>query len=333
MAADIRPLDVGQIIDRAVAFWRSHWKVFFQLFIGFQLLQFSLLKAYQLVIYRIFPAMHGGTRLAELLQNDPVEGLRQVSIAGSGGMFAVIVTLTLSTVASVAACHYAYPRIVGTGAPQLGEAMRFGLSRLSVTLRTALVSYAWSLVMLLLFSLPGTAMFIGAALIQTAAIRIALLLFGSLALGLGMLLAALWFILRFVVLAQVLAAEKSDSALALFRRSGELTSGRVGDGLMGFVKVRLTVLITVVGLIITIVSVVTGIPALVIQVFYGNLLDPMRATPEAVPQALLIPAELLQSFISSIFAPIYVVFQTYFYVDMRVRREGLDLELKLEPTA
>ena len=73
-----------------------------------------------------------------------------------------------------------------------------------------------------------------------------------------------------------------------------------------------------------------ALPALVVQGVYGNIFDPTHATPDAVPQALLVPAELLQVLVQSLFSPLYIAFAALFYVDMRVRREGLDLELALE---
>lgn len=98
-------------------------------------------------------------------------------------------------------------------------------------------------------------------------------------------------------------------------------------------KVRLTVLITVVGLILTVIYVVTGIPSAVLHASYGNILDPTHADQTAIPAGLLIPAELAQIVLSSLVAPVYAVFAVVFYVDMRVRREGLDLALGLGKTA
>ncbi len=99
---------------------------------------------------------------------------------------------------------------------------------------------------------------------------------------------------------------------------------------MNRVKVRATVLITVVAAIVTAVGVVAGLPTLFLQFTYGHLFDPARADPDAVPLSLLIPAELLQIFAQSAVGPLYVIFGVMFYLDLRVRREGLDLELKLD---
>jgi hypothetical protein len=42
---------------------------------------------------------------------------------------------------------------------------------------------------------------------------------------------------------------------------------------------------------------------------------------------MLVPAQLIQVFVGAMVGPLYVVFQVVFYLDMRVRREGVDLDL------
>jgi hypothetical protein len=119
------------------------------------------------------------------------------------------------------------------------------------------------------------------------------------------------------------------SAVGAFRRAGALSSGRVGEGLLGLVKLRLTLVITVVGVILLVVTIVGSLPALFVQGYYGRVFDPANADPDAVPQLLLVPAQLLQLAFGSVVAPLYAVAMGWFYFDMRMRREGLDLELKL----
>jgi hypothetical protein len=142
----------------------------------------------------------------------------------------------------------------------------------------------------------------------------------------------LWCFLKFAPIGQVLAMEDLGP-LATFRRTSALTSGRVGPGLLGLVKVRLTILITIIVLLLMMISLVSSAPVLFLQAVYGNIFDPLHATPDAVPQYLLVPAELVNVAVQSIVAPLYVAFQTVFYIDMRTRREGLDLELKLQRAA
>jgi hypothetical protein len=67
-----------------------------------------------------------------------------------------------------------------------------------------------------------------------------------------------------------------------------------------------------------------------VQMIYGHPFDPLNATPEAVPQLLLVPAQLLQVIGGGVFWPVYLAPWAVFYVDMRVRREGFDFALALE---
>jgi hypothetical protein len=99
---------------------------------------------------------------------------------------------------------------------------------------------------------------------------------------------------------------------------------------MGLVKMRLMVLITVVALLLLLISVISGAPIFVLRAVYGNLLDPAAGD---VPAYLMVPAELLNLAVGAAMYPLYVAFQTIFYADMRARREGLDLELKLKELA
>jgi hypothetical protein len=151
---------------------------------------------------------------------------------------------------------------------------------------------------------------------------------GGLVTGLTVVGLLLWFILRFMLVAQVAGAE-AGSGLAVLRRAGELASGRVGAGLAGLVKVRLAVLLTVIGAILLLVSVVASAPSLALGVAFGASFRPGHSLEDVVPQGLLVPVQVAQVAVGALFAPIYEAFKVVFYLDVRVRREGLDLELTL----
>jgi hypothetical protein len=138
----------------------------------------------------------------------------------------------------------------------------------------------------------------------------------------------LWFIIRFVLISQILAVEEV-SAWRAFRRADQLSSGRVVAGFVGLVKVRLTVLITVMGGVLLLLSAVTSVPTFIIGAFYGAGFTPGNGVYDVVPAFVMVPIEVAQTALGSIVAPLYVMFQLFFYADMRMRREGLDLELKL----
>lgn len=326
----LRPLALGEIIDRSASAWREHWKPLFRLYLGFQLVQYVLLKLWQLALQAWFPAALSSARMAEAIKTSPLSAALQL-LVGMGTL--LLTTLYFTQVASVALTGFVYPRLTGTGQPSLGDALRLGLRRLGPTSGAFAISVGWSVVVALLIQVPTAALLGITAALAAKSSAVGMAIFAGLTGLVGALASLLtlqWFIVRFFCLSQVAAVE-DIGAWRIFQRANELSSGRVEPGLLGLVKMRLTMLITVVGAILGILFIVTSVPEALVEVLYGNALDPTNADHSAVPATLLIPAELLQLVASSAFAPVYAVFQVLFYVDMRVRREGLDLELELAP--
>jgi hypothetical protein len=330
----LQPLSIGEIVDRSTSFWRSNWKALFQLLLGFQLAQYILLKSLELFVERTFPAATSPARALELAKADPSTWLPQLWPAVAGGVAVVLVNSLVSQVAGVAITGFVYPRVTSGGAPSIGEALRLSVTRLGTTFGMFALSIGWTVLAGFVFLLPGGAT-IGAGVwvmvqAKSAAGSAISLLGAALVLG-GSVALVLWYLIRFVLASQVLAVEEL-SALACFRRTDQLSSGRLGPGLLGLVKGRLTLLITIVAFIVMVVGLVTGLPELVVKGLYGEL-NPARAGMSTAPQALVVPAQLLQVVAGAAIAPLYIVFQVIFYVDMRVRREGLDLELSTKAKA
>ena len=319
---------LGEIIDRAATVWRKQWAALFRLFLAFELAQYALLKGYQVLQARFFPLARGGARTFQALSDRPEEAFRQIGIAAASGGVTLIIFFYVSLIAGIAATRYLVPAFHGqTGV--LKGALARARARLGTSLGVLALMLGWSLLVGLLFCIPGGALLIAGAVLRESKAALPLLVLGSLLVLLAMLAWVLWFILRVSLLSQVLA-EEDVGVLQTFRRSDALTSGRIEPGVLGLVKVRLTLLITVLGLILFMVSLVSGAPALIINGVYGNIFDPTHANPDAVPQLLLVPAELFNVIVQSLIAPLYLSFQTAFYLDMRNRREGLDLLQQIE---
>lgn len=326
---DLRPLRLGELLDRSASFWRAHWKPLFRLALGFQLVQFMFIKASQVASSRYLPVMNGG--LAELMKDDPAQAARQLTLGMGLLTAAALATLFVSQLAGVATTFYVYPRLLGRDGPDVGAAIRQGLGRGGVTLGAFLLSMAWTALVGVGFLLPGVGLTgTGAALAggDSRAAAAALVILGGVFLALGGVALVLWFLIRFLLTAQVVALEGAGP-MQVFRRTDTLSSGRVGQGVEDLVKLRLMVLVTVIGVILLVVSLVASLPTLLLGAAYGATFEPGHTVNELAPQALLVPLELVESALGALFAPLYVVFQVFFYVDMRVRREGLDLELKL----
>jgi hypothetical protein len=324
-------MELGEIIDRSATFWRSHWRRLYGLFFGFGLVEYVLLKLAQVVQARIAPLSRGGAAALEAAKSDAVEFGRQQVLGGAAIGAALFIILFVTLLQTAAASRYIMPVVLGQSADPFAG-VRHVLRRLGTIVGAFMLALLWSAMLLVVFLLPAGA-FVGISLTwESQAPRIAFVLLALLWASLAVVTWFLWCFLKFAPLPQVLGLE-DRSSLETFRRTSALTKGRIGPGLLGLVKVRLTVLITIVGLMLAMIGLVGSAPVLALQVIYGNIFDPLHATPDAVPQALLVPAELVNIAVQSIVAPLYVAFQVMFYVDMRTRREGLDLELKLQQGA
>lgn len=323
----LRPLGLGELIDRAINFWRVHWKALFQLMLGFQLVEVTVVAAAQ----GLGPALFPLARDPAALKNTPEAAIPQ--LLGLMGVFtlAVLASLLVAQIAGVATTHFSFTRLIGQGEPNSGDAFRHAAARLGTTTGTFLLSMGWSLVVMVLLMLPAFGLGAGAVALSVSGPRsaaAALAILAVLALILGTVVLTVWFAIRFILVSQIIAIEPLG-AYATFRRANALSSGRIHQGAGGIVKLRLTVLVTIVGLVLLIMGLVTNLPTLIAGAVFDAGITPGRTIPDVVPLWLLLPLELIQSVLGAVLSPLYIVFQTFFYTDMRVRREGLDLELAL----
>ncbi|MBK7860214.1 MAG: hypothetical protein IPJ65_16690 [Archangiaceae bacterium] len=318
---DLRPLELGEIVDRSATFWRAHWRRLYGLFFVFSLAQYVLIKGGQSLVARVSPASRDLATMLRAALQDP-QALQQQAPAVLLGLGLVLIVVLFGTqVTTTAAAHWVMPTLLGEKASVL-DGVRYAVRRLGTLSGLFLLAIGWALLALVLFVMPAIALTIVSGLLASQVLAIIAVLL----MGLGLLAWSLWFFLRFALWGPVVAAEPL-SPLGAFKRCDALTSGRVAPGLMGLVKMRLMVLISVVAVVLLLISVISGAPIFVLRGIYGNLLDPAAGD---VPAYLMVPAELLNLAAGAVMYPLYVAFQTLFYVDMRARREGLDLELQLK---
>lgn len=323
----LRPLGLGELIDRAINFWRVHWKALFQLMLGFQLVEVTVVAAAQGLGRALFPL----ARDPEAIKNTPEAALPH--LVGMMGVFtvAVLASLLVAQIAGVATTHFSFTRLIGQGQPNGGDAFRHAAARLGTTTGTFLLSMGWSLVVMVLLMSPAFGLGAGAIALSVSGPRSAAAVVGilaALALILGTVVLMVWFAIRFILVSQIIAIEPLG-AIATFRRADALSSGRIHEGAGGIVKLRLTVLVTIVGLVLLIMSTVASLPTLIAGAAFGANFTPGHTLNDVVPLYVLLPLQLIQSVLGAVLSPLYIVFQTFFYTDMRVRREGLDLELAL----
>jgi hypothetical protein len=333
---DLRPLALGELIDRSALFWRAHLVPLFVLCLGFELVNYIFSKGLALTLERTNSLLQqGNEQLQARIEDDPM------GVFGDLGMLMLAVTaLWLFLIwsywlATLVVSRYVVPVQLGQ-LVRPTDGLRRGLHRLGSFTGAYLLSQLWGLGIGLLLVLPGTVIAaLGVFLVfnspgsGAATLGILLVIPGALLGLLGAVAAFLWYFLRFALLAPVFAMEDL-SAMSSFRRSGVLISGRVAPGFMGRVKVRAMILFTAMSGILIAVSFVFSLPAWIVRAAYGHLTDPSAAATHPIPQALLVPVELFQVLGQSIFTPLALVFSAMFYLDMRMRREGLDLERRLD---
>ncbi|WP_375773151.1 hypothetical protein NR798_20420 [Archangium gephyra] len=330
--SDLRPLALGEIIDRAATFWRKHFKTLFLLSLGFNLVSYILTKGLQLAAQRSYGAILTALRGQDLS-----------ALASEYGRFLPMLVAILGisywvySLNTLAVARYVVPTQLGESASP-ADGMQRVLKKAGTFTGAYLLSLLWAVGAMLLMMLPGALLTGAGGLIvvrtegAVSGARVLgwiLVAVGPILMALGLLGGLLWYLLRFSLLAPVLAMEELP-VVRSFRRSGALLSGRVAPGFTGRVTVRAMLLVTVVSLILLAVSILCGLPAMLVQLTHGNPLDPAAAAANPVPQSLLVPAELLQVVGQAVFNPLGIVVYAMLYLDMRVRREGLDLERRLE---
>lgn len=319
---------MGEMIDRSATFWRGHLKPLFLLNLGFSLVNYIVLKAMTLANQRLAPMLHSADAQARA-QEDPWAMMPDV--ATSMGLLSVMLAFLFWNywLACLATSRYVLKAQLGEQ-PRPADGLRRSLSRVGAMTGAYLLSFIWSGLVTTLLLGPGAILGVIAAVMAgqgSSGLALVLGVVAAILASLGLVAAVLWYFLRFLLLPPVLALEDLG-AWGAFRRSGELLSGRVEPGFLGRVVVRAMLLFTVVSLILLSVGLVAGMPSWLVLASHGSLFDP--GTMARTPQYLLVPTEILQVVVQSLFTPFNFVFCSLFYLDMRVRREALDLERKLE---
>jgi len=326
--SQLTPLGVGDLIDRAVSHWRAHLRVYVPPVLGFQLVLYLFQKGYLFAMDRYFPLLRGGRALEAALAGGPGEEvLRQLGWGLGLAVVLALLSLGLSQAASMGVQAEIWPRMLGQ-VPPAGTWSRRLRARWRVMLGAFLVSQLWLLGLLAAVSVPaGAAFMLGLQLDGTAS----WVAWGAAAVwevG-GVLAVLLWYVLRFLLVPTVLSVEDVGVREAL-RRSGALVRGRVGPGWGELLVVRATLVLTAAFALLLGVGFLMSLPSLVLQGIYGNLFNPDAGPPGLAFQLLSIPAELVETAGSALLSPLYFSLFAYLYLDVRMRREGLDLHLRLD---
>ena len=303
-AAQLAPLGVGEILDVAVKiYWRNAPTLFRLVF-----LVVAPVQALSVLIFSsALPeaAMLGGG--SGLLQQQPLQPTPQEPLFEPADLWAfgagilVLVTLTIIAGAvSTAACFKAITDAYLEAAPEWRSSLRFATSRLLSVVWVTLLS---GLVLIVPFLPVGVAI----ALLVAAGVEGGALVAVIVLLLLAALAGAMWLYVSVQVSVPALLTEDLRGSKAL-RRSGNLVRGRWWQ----------TFLIIVLGSLLA--GIVSGaISGLLTAVTFTDLGD------SVLPSLIL---NAIGTTIATVLTtPFTAAFITVLYFDLRVRKEGFDLEL------
>ncbi len=91
---------------------------------------------------------------------------------------------------------------------------------------------------------------------------------------------------------------------------------------------RASLLLLVLFLLLAVPGLLIGVPQLLVAVAY----TPPGLPPDilSIPFLIRLPFDVAQVFLSTILTPLGILAMLFFYLDLRIRREGYDLELRAQ---
>jgi hypothetical protein len=127
------------------------------------------------------------------------------------------------------------------------------------------------------------------------------------------------------------------NGIAAIARSWELVLRRGPGGLTGETNwVRVVVIGFVTLVVVYVLYAIASLPVLAAQgIGQGSGMVPVNTAlgPQILPLSLLVPLQLVGAVIQGVFFPIWMIPWPLLYYDIRIRHEGLDLELTLRKMA
>ncbi|MEV6319205.1 hypothetical protein [Streptomyces sp. NPDC051776] len=303
----LRPLGVGEILDGAVSTMRAHWRTV----LGVSLVVAVLTQSTSTLVNGLW--FRDATSL-EGLENNPNPTFDETLDALGGTFSSTGLTWLISmlgTIIATAMLTIVVSRAVLGRSVSTSEAWRGSRSQLPRLFGLLF------LIPLLILGVAAAGVAPGMILSQTGNTRAgaALALFG----GLVGVVAAIWLWIRYSLSAAALMLER-QGVIASMRRSAKLVR-------RAWWRVFGIQLLTVI--LITVVSAVIEVPVSIIGVFAGGdgAMDLFTGESSAATWPFLIIVGIGAVLSSTITLPISAGVTALLYMDQRIRREALDLEL------
>ncbi|MDF1562669.1 MAG: hypothetical protein P1V51_06480 [Deltaproteobacteria bacterium] len=314
-AEHLTKASVGDLIDRALRLYRANFRTFFLVMLVAQLPIYLLQKIYETVLRSAMPV--GGLR-PELVT--PEIALEVLATLGVAFPLTFLGMMFLLAVAYGAIIHGGDQAWRG-GVPLTSDVARGIQARLGAVVLTYLLVQVFFFIGGVAGMVPGLGLVVAGALSASSAMAI----LGLLVALLGAFVVVLVLYLRWYLILPVVVLE-GGSGLAALRRSTGLMAGRVDSGILGLVKMRASLLLLVLFLLLAIPGLLIGVPQYLVAAAY----TPAGMPPDvfSIPFVVRLPFDIAQIFLSSVLTPLGILAMVFFYFDLRIRREGLDLELQ-----
>ncbi|WP_329037913.1 glycerophosphoryl diester phosphodiesterase membrane domain-containing protein [Streptomyces sp. NBC_00178] len=299
----LRPLSVGEILDGAVSTMRAHWRTV----LGVSLTVSVFAEIVVILVQRyLLPeptSVDPNAEGAEALRQATDSAASQLLTSAPGTLIAMIATLVTTSVLTVVISR----SVLGRGVT-LSEAWAEARPRLLPLLGLTLLLSLMSAAIMAVGLFPGLLLGGGAGGIALA--------FVGLVAACGVVL---WLMIRFTLAAPALMLERQPVLTAL-RRSAKLVKG---SWWRTFGILALTYLLVI------IVSLIVAVPFGIIAVTVDSdgLSEFLNSSSSDFGWPFLVITGIGEVIISTLTYPFTAGVMALLYVDQRIRREALDLDL------
>ncbi|MDF6020668.1 glycerophosphoryl diester phosphodiesterase membrane domain-containing protein [Streptomyces sp. JH34] len=299
----LRPLGVGEILDGAVSTMRTHWRTVLGISLTVSVIAEIAIILLQRYLLPEQESLDPNATGSEAIRQATDSAQSQLINSTPGTVIAMIATLFTTSILTVVISR----SVLGRGVT-LSEAWSEARPRLLPLLGLTLLLSLMSAGIMAVGLLPGLALGSGAG-------GLALTFLGFLA----SVLVALWLMIRFTLAAPALMLERQP-VLTSLRRSAKLVKG---NWWRTFGILALTYLLVIV--LALIITIPFGIIAVTLD--SGGLSEFLDNNPTNFGWPFLIVTGIGEVIVSTLAYPFMAGVMALLYVDQRIRREALDLDL------
>ncbi|QHC20792.1 DUF7544 domain-containing protein [Streptomyces sp. GS7] len=303
----LRPLGVGEILDGAVATMRAHWRTV----LSISLIVAIVSQTANTIVTGVWLQGTGHNPALDAGGNPPLrQALSDMSDSLAGSAISSLIRL-LATIIATGLLTMVVSRAVLGRPATAGEAWREARGQLPRLLGLLVLLPLLITAVFAVGMVPGLVVMAGGSF----ATGLTLTLLG----GLAATVVSIWLGVRYSLASPALMLEK-QGVIAAMRRSAKLVRGAwwrvLGVQLLAY-------------LLVAIVQFIIQIPATLIAFIIGgeNLMDWANGTSNGTGWPFLIVLGIGAIISSTITFPISAGVTVLVYVDQRIRREALDLEL------